>query len=90
MKKEILPLLVLLFCLCYGRNNAQEKNLSNLLSKDEMKQVLGGYGGSCGYKTSSGTVYCYQSKSDAQTLSSGGGYWCCESCKSNGGSASYC
>lgn len=53
-----------------------------LLSKDEMRQIKGG-SGSCGVKLSSGQIWCGMSKSAAVfVVSTQGGYWCCDSCRS--------
>lgn len=51
--------------------------------------------GTCGYRQPNPggfeSVICGISKSQAISFaSSEGGYWCCDSCGSNGGSASYC
>ncbi|MDQ3534212.1 MAG: hypothetical protein M3421_01130, partial [Bacteroidota bacterium] len=67
------------------------KNLSNLLSKDEMKQVLGGYGGgygSCGWSGGGGwNKVCDYDKQTAMIMAAAhpGSRWCCSSC----GSTSY-
>ncbi|MDO9553459.1 hypothetical protein [Rhodonellum sp.] len=62
-----------------------------VLERSQMKKITGGYGGSCGYRHPSGQVWCGMSSSQAQgAYANGGGNWCCGSCLSNGGSASYC
>lgn len=63
----------------------------NILSKDQMRMMSGG--GTCGYTTGveGGGIWCGLSKETAMLAQSNyGGYWCCDSCASNGGSASYC
>jgi natural product precursor len=60
------------------------EKFSGKLSREEMKTVVGG--GTCGYKSSTGTVDCGVSKEEAQFMVEEGGYWCCDSC----GSSSYC
>ena len=73
---------------------------NNMLQRNQLKTVLGGYGeggssGSCGWKNPEGNgsanVRCNISKDEAKSLfNNWGGNWCCESCASNGGTASYC
>tara|TARA_B110000908_G_scaffold172725_1_gene242398 strand:- start:5021 stop:5245 length:225 start_codon:yes stop_codon:yes gene_type:complete len=67
-------------------------NIKDMLSRDEMRQVKGGSGraGTCGY-LGNGVMICGASKYWA-TYWAGtyGGNWCCDSCASNGGGASYC
>ncbi len=70
-------------------NFSELKNSSFVLSKENMKQVKGG--GTCGYKTSTGTIECGVSKDEALhmvTDQEGNihGNWCCDSC----GGSSYC
>ncbi|WP_100627934.1 rSAM-modified peptide [Algoriphagus formosus] len=64
-----------------------------------MKKITGGYGqgiliapGTCGWVDRTGYPVCNISKGAAQMLNMlhPGGYWCCQSCASRGGSASYC
>ncbi len=68
------------------------KMFKNVLSTDEMKRIMGGYGGgTCGIKSDASGYEVYGiSKEDAQAWA---GYfgtnWCCDSCGGNGGSASY-
>ena len=67
------------------------KSLSKTLNRSEMKHIMGGYGGSCGYRTPNGYYMCGLTMAEAQHMASSPGYyWCCSSCASNGGSASYC
>ena len=63
---------------------------SAVLSRDEMKTITGG--GTCGYRDADGYSMCGLSRREARHMSSqGDGYhWCCDSCASNGGGASYC
>ena len=63
---------------------------SEILRRNQLKTVLGGYGdetGSCGWRSADGsTVNCGYSYADVsfwQTYH--GGYYCCQSCRSNGG-----
>jgi hypothetical protein len=64
---------------------------NKILERSQMKKITGGYGGTCGYKSPSGQVWCGMTYSQAnQAYNTGGGNWCCDSCASNGGSASYC
>lgn len=56
------------------------KNRENLLSAEQMKRVSGGGTGTCGYKSSTGTVECNVSKVEALFMVEDGGHWCCESC----------
>jgi hypothetical protein len=70
-------------------------NIKDMLSRDEMRQVKGGSGGTCGFKNphgnGAGNVICGVSKSAAMSMAANwSGYWCCTSCAGNGGSASYC
>jgi hypothetical protein len=68
------------------------EKLGTILSKNQLKQIMGGY--SCGYKNyRTGQVMCNLSQAEAQHMASAwssGAYWCCASCASNGGGASYC
>jgi hypothetical protein len=68
------------------------KNIKDVLSRDEMKVVMAGSNGSCGVKLSNGQSFCGMSSWEAQQVQSQnpGSYWCCASCASNGGGASYC
>lgn len=68
------------------------KELGILLDQDQLKMILGGYGGSCGYRDNENYGHCGLSKAEAIHMAEGipGYYWCCESCASNGGSAGYC
>lgn len=60
------------------------------LTRDEMRQVNGGLYQSCGYRNDMGPI-CGLSMAEAQNeVAQWGGWWCCSSCASNGGSASYC
>lgn len=72
--------------------NVNFRDIKGALSREEMRKVKGG--GSCGFKVPNGLqhgVNCNLSKAEAQSFASRyGGYWCCQSCASNGGSASYC
>ncbi|WP_375580094.1 hypothetical protein ABWH96_03230 [Marivirga tractuosa] len=65
------------------------ESLSGTLSRDEMKNITAG-SGTCGYRDADGYGYCNLSKNEAQFFAEAGGYWCCDSCASNGGGASYC
>lgn len=70
-------------------------NMQGKMSRKEMRDIMAGSNpnvGSCGHKdTITGEVTCGLSVSYAQELQSTyGGYYCCSSCHSNGGSASYC
>jgi len=65
-------------------NFNQFKNSNSVLRKDQMKDIKGG--GTCGFKSSTGTVGCNVSKAGALHMVADGGYWCCESC----GISSYC
>ena len=58
----------------------QLKESNSTLRKEEMKNVRGG--GSCGFKSSSGTINCNVTKTEALFMVQGGGHWCCESCAS--------
>lgn len=73
-------------------NNLNFKNIKGLLSRDEMRQIKGGSGGSCGFRTDNRShIFCNLTMAQAQRAAAkNGGYWCCASCASNGGSASYC
>ncbi|MBN3584794.1 TIGR04149 family rSAM-modified RiPP [Algoriphagus aestuarii] len=72
----------------------------NLLSEDviersQMAAIYGGSGGSgtgtCGYQDPSGYTVCNLTMSQAMSYQATyGGYYCCDSCGGNGGSASYC
>ena len=64
-------------------NFSDFKNSKNLLTNEQMKNIKGG--GTCGYKSSTGTK-CGVSKSEALANVSQGGHWCCEHCVSS----SYC
>ncbi|WNJ20367.1 hypothetical protein [Pontibacter sp. G13] len=72
------------------------KKQTQKLSPLEMKLVSGGLMGTCGILLPHGGVACNLSQEEAEgtadLLSVDGNvaYWCCESCASNGGSASYC
>ncbi|MBY5959208.1 hypothetical protein KUV50_13730 [Membranicola marinus] len=68
------------------------RELGISIPKDQLKMILGGYGGSCGYIDNNGNEMCGLSQAEARHMAEGipGYYWCCESCASNGGSASYC
>ncbi len=63
-----------------------------VLQKSEMGDIYGGSGsGTCGYQDPSGYTVCNLSASQASGYQAQyGGYYCCDSCGSNGGSASYC
>lgn len=65
-------------------NFNQFKNSNAVLRNDQMKNIKGG--GTCGFKTASGTIGCGYSKAEALFMVEGGGHWCCDSC----GSSSYC
>jgi hypothetical protein len=68
-------------------NKVSFNNLKGMLSRDEMRQVKGGSGGSCGVRIGSSS-WCGMSKSSAMRAAGlNNGHWCCDSC---GGSASYC
>lgn len=71
-----------------------EFEANELLQRNQLKRVLGGYSapGSCGWRSADGsTVNCGYSYDDVSYwVNYYGGYYCCSSCKSNGGSASYC
>ena len=73
------------------------KSVSERLSNKELKRILGGGGGeggyaTCGYRDAEGYSYCNLTQSEARFMAEGipGYWWCCDSCKSNGGNASYC
>jgi len=70
-----------------------------VLGRSQMKKITGGYGGgiliglgTCGWRDRTGYPVCNISSGSAQMLNMlyPGGNWCCESCHSRGGSASYC
>jgi hypothetical protein len=64
-------------------------DIKGMLSRDEMKKVVGGYG-TCGVRIGSQS-WCGMSSWQTQSVAAqNGAYWCCDSCASNGGSASYC
>lgn len=60
------------------------KNSKNVLSNEQMKNVKGG--GTCGFKTSTGTIGCGYTKTEALFMVQDGGNWCCDSCYKS----SYC
>ena len=67
---------------------------NDMLQRNQLKTVFGGYGppgsGTCGYRNDMGVI-CGLSKEVAmEQVTLFGGYWCCGSCASNGGPASYC
>ena len=68
-------------------NNLNFKNIKDILSRDEMRQIKGGSGGTCGFKvTHNGVtlVQCGVSYSLAMHYyNSYGGRWCCDSCPSS-------
>ncbi len=75
--------------------NFSELKTRDLLTKAQMQSVKGG--GTCGYKgpvvNGKPTIICNLPKQVALFFFEGseeGGHWCCDSCASNGGSASYC
>ena len=72
-----------------------------VLERSQMKKITGGSvpdpgvligPGTCGWRDRSGYPVCNISSGSAQMLNMlyPGGNWCCESCASRGGSASYC
>ena len=52
----------------------------------------GGSGGTCGWRDDNGYGQCGLTKAEAMFMAEGipGRHWCCESCASNGGNATYC
>ena len=58
------------------------KNSNAAISNDQMRDVKGG-GGTCGFKSSSGTVGCGYTKAEALFMVQDGGHWCCDSCYSS-------
>ena len=52
----------------------------------------GGGGATCGWRGDDGYGQCGVTKAEAMFMAVGipGRYWCCESCASNGGGATYC
>ena len=75
------------------------RSVSEHLSSKEMRRILGGgeggYGtGTCGIKYPDSSTVCNISKAEVMFILSpidtSNYWWCCDSCKSNGGSASYC
>lgn len=70
------------------KTKLQFSDIKGMLSRDEMRKVVGGYG-TCGVKISGG--FCGMSRWEAQRIAAQNHtYWCCDSCASDGGSASYC
>jgi natural product precursor len=65
-------------------NFSDFKNSKSLLTQEQMRNIKGG--GSCGFKTSTGTVGCGYTKTEALFMVESGGNWCCESCATS----SYC
>lgn len=67
---------------------------SRMLSNEELITIKAGSGGgTCVLKKSNGEVVCGISMAEASGWANyygSGNYWCCDSCASNGGSASYC
>jgi hypothetical protein len=69
-----------------------------MLSFEELVNFRGGSGsgvtsGTCGLRKSNGETHCSMSRQEAEGWANhygSGNYWCCDSCASNGGSASYC
>ena len=64
-------------------NFSDFKNSKNLLTNEQMKNVMGGNGGwgTCGYKSWDGAkIECGVSKTVALSMADGGGRWCCDSC----------
>jgi natural product precursor len=63
-------------------------NIKDMLSRDEMRQVKGGSGGTCGWRDPyTGQGLCGYSKAQIHDwYHNWGGNWVCESC----GSTSYC
>ena len=58
----------------------------NLLSVESMSKIKGGYKngtGTCGFKTSEGTIDCGVAKEVALFMIEEGGNWCCDSCASS-------
>ena len=77
--------------------NFSDLKKRNLLSMELMSKTMGGRmaavaewdprgDGTCGYKSSYGTVECGVTKEIAIANSANGGWWCCDSCASS----SYC
>jgi hypothetical protein len=67
-------------------------NSEKMLSHNELVSFRGG-SGTCGLKKSNGEIICGLSMAEAEGWANhfgAGNYWCCDSCASNGGSASYC
>ena len=65
------------------------KNIKDVLNRDEMKMIMAG-SGSCGIRIGSQS-WCGMSSWQAQQYAAQNhAYYCCDSCKSNGGTASYC
>jgi natural product precursor len=64
--------------------NILAKFQKNVLSKDEMKNLKGGYMSVCKVDCHDGWGYLSaDSRQDAETTASGcGGNWCCDSCPS--------
>ena len=60
------------------------KNMSGILTDNEMKFVTGGYGsGTCGWSIDHNLGICGVSKDTALELYySFGGWWCCDHCSS--------
>ncbi|MCW5909669.1 MAG: hypothetical protein KIT62_01285 [Cyclobacteriaceae bacterium] len=68
------------------------RNIKDVLSRDEMKSIMAGSGGggTCGVRIGNQS-WCGMTMWEAQTIAAqNGGWWCCDSCASNGGNASYC
>ncbi len=74
---------------------------NDMLQRNQLKTVLGGYGGyggpcddnpsgSCGYNNAMGEICGLSEDCAKDQVAQFGGNWCCESCAGNGGSASYC
>ena len=56
-------------------------NPDKIIKNEELVNLRGGYeggSGTCGAKSSSGTVICGVSKTAALFWVQGGGYWCCD------------
>ena len=67
----------------------------DVLQRSQMTTIYGGSGGgsgTCGVKLSNGEPFCGMTYSEAYSVfqNNPGSNWCCDSCQSNGGSASYC
>lgn len=72
------------------KTKLQFSDIKGMLSRDEMKKVVGGYG-TCGVNIPGFGAFCGMSRREAfSTATANGAYWCCDSCRGNGGSASYC